>query len=151
MVPSPQVTKPSLICTSHLSHECYTQYHFTSPVWSPCFWWIAHIYEAQQQTCSPSSRPCLTFCNIPVFYGELISPCPTPKLKDYPLAAVNLLNKGNCVQDHFMSQVFIFFHGMSPSFWATASLSFTKAYNVFYWKGTGQRETLFLTIQSYHH
>lgn len=67
MVPSPQVTKPSLTSTIHLSHDCYMQYNSTSSVWPLRFRWTVYIYEAQHQTHCPSSRPCLTFCNIPDF------------------------------------------------------------------------------------
>jgi hypothetical protein len=38
----------------------------------------------------PSLGPCVIFCNMLNFYGgELLVPCPIPKLGDHPLSAVH--------------------------------------------------------------
>jgi len=33
-------------------------------------------------------RLCVTFCNVPIFYGTFSAPCPTTMLKDHPLMLI---------------------------------------------------------------
>ena len=40
-------------------------------IWALSFWWTVQIHEVQHHTLCPSSRPCVTFGNTTVFYGEL--------------------------------------------------------------------------------
>jgi hypothetical protein len=66
----------------HSSHSC----HIPRPSYPPWFdhrnniWWRVHDMKFV------ITRSCVIFHNIPVFYNEdLLTPPPTPKLKDHPL------------------------------------------------------------------
>jgi len=51
--------------------------------------WARSIqFTAACQTISPRPRPCEMLRNVVKFYGELLSPRPTPKLDDHTLSAV---------------------------------------------------------------